>query len=174
VLRSLHAIAAAIGLCAPTLPDAVVESYAETIQREAVEHEIDPLLVVAVVSNESHWKASADDGRGCIGLGQVCLSGFEVCQTDRHGDECAAVRTSLLDPLQNLAATAALLGANRDYCRRRFRESSARYWLQGYQGFRGRQCGRVKRGGKWRRAPVPRLTRRVLGTRAMLERRVGR
>jgi hypothetical protein len=176
MLRSLAAIAAAINLSAPTLPDALVDSYAETVRDEALEHELDPMLMVSIVYNESRWQAGAVNGRSnCLGLGGICLGTFPACQQDPRGEACMGMRVRLLIPTTNLQVSAAMLESNREYCENRFKSVTAADWLGGYQGFgvKGVTCGRAKSKGKWRRVAVPGLTRKVLRYRDMLVRKFG-
>lgn len=179
MLRSLHVIAAAIGLSAPGLPDAQVDSYALVVRDESLEHELDPLLVVAVVHNESRWYASAQNQRtACVGLGGICLRVFPQCQDPGRRDECVLLKGRLLEPVWNLQVTAAMLESNRDFCTERIGPVTTADWLSSYQGFndrpgrRGVFCNHVRMRGRWVRVPTPRLTQRVIAYRDALARRL--
>jgi hypothetical protein len=179
MLRSLAAIAVAINLSAPGLPDALVDTYAVVVRDESLEHELDPLLVVAVVRNESRWFASAQNHRtDCVGLGGICLRGFPVCQDPDRRDECVLLKGHLLEPVWNLRVTAAMLESNRDFCEARVGHASTADWLSSYQGFndrpgrRGVWCNHVRIRGRWVRVAVPRLTQRVIAYRDALARRL--
>ena len=54
-------IALAIAFVAPELPKDTVETYASLVRRYAEVSKIDPLLVVALVDNESQWNWRAEN-----------------------------------------------------------------------------------------------------------------
>jgi soluble lytic murein transglycosylase-like protein len=57
----------------PGLPNDLRQTYATQALAAAREAAIDPCLLIAVVSVESHWKAAAISPHGAIGLGQLKL-----------------------------------------------------------------------------------------------------
>ncbi len=55
-----------------TLRDSAIDGYARIILAEATRFELDPLILVAMVSRESDWKPrSVNADTGAVGLGQL-------------------------------------------------------------------------------------------------------
>lgn len=172
-MTTLAALAAAIALSQPHAPQSTLRYYAFRTYVEAKAHHIDPFLIVAIVDNESHWMAGAisDTENQCVGLGQICLSNFPECQAEVMSEKCMARAVSLTDPAVNLRMVASMLDANRTYCKRTTGHAAERHYLAAYQGIGGSTCGQVKVRGRWRDAPMHRLTRKVLAYRGRIVRR---
>lgn len=173
--RPLALIQLAIHLSCPTLPASLTESYARILREQAGTRHFDPITVVAIVENESHWHASVVDGSGCVGLGQICLSNYPTCREDPQGKLCAAQKRLLLDGGYNLITIAQEITQWRKYCRRLTgKPALLRRWLYGYQGHASRdpsrQCGMRKTRHGWVDLPKPALVKKILRRRAELAR----
>ena len=178
---SLARIALAVQLMAPTLPKAAVEHYANTIAYQARVRRLDPLLLVAVAAHESRFRASLKataDGELYVGLGQVRARNYRECQESIDSEACKQRIASLQDGGTNLVHAAIALSDARRFCARKLhRASSVAEYLSLYQGYGGRPevgggyCLRTRKGT---RAPMPKLTRRVLRMRDCLYREVHR
>jgi len=174
--RSILFIKAALALASPTMTDGLQAQYAEILQRESVKRGLDPVELVALVENESHWDASRVGGVGqhCIGLGQHCLHTLAVCRdTAYRGDLCQAEWDALLVGEYNLRATAALVSEKIAACSRRTRRPvTFRRWVTSYQGF-GSRCGMVHTRRGWVDGPMRAQTAKIVARAAEFVRIVG-
>lgn len=176
MIRSALCIKLAIGLAQPTMSVELKAHYAAVLQQEAKQRHFDPLTVVAVIENESGWRAGLVGGlrNQCVGLGQHCLHVHAYCRdTDYLGARCQARRAWLLNGENNLRATSAAVTRWRAYCRRLTGRSALFHrWLYGYQGHAAndstRQCGMRKTVRGWVDLPKPALVRRVMRRRIQL------
>ena len=50
------------------------QKYSEYVEKYAIEHELDPLLIYSIIKAESNFKNTAKSNSGAIGLMQVMLS----------------------------------------------------------------------------------------------------
>ena len=144
-------LAAAIAISSPHLSKHTRAAYAKAIAHDATRAHVDPMLVVAIIENESRWHTGAVGGSKAdpsIGLGQVRLRNYHACAASLESKECRAVKAMLLTAAGNIHATVAVLKANRRHCGHRLER-----YLAGYQ------TGRCK--------PV-RVTWRVLRRRRVL------
>ena len=114
--------AAAI-LLLSSLSPATAERYAALIDREAERHQINPLLVVALIHRESRFNRRAVSGRN-IGLGQVRVS----ATTHR---KYLGLEAKLLAPKLNIRLTVRMLAYWRGYHRRHCR--GGHLWNAHYQ-----------------------------------------
>jgi hypothetical protein len=174
VNRSVAVIAAALELVAPKFePAAEASAYLRAL---ALEHQLDPFTIIAVVRNESGWKPGAVNPRsGALGLGQIMPSNYPECRRAAAGPECTKIKQALLDWKYNLRETARTMATWRDFCGKRVGSRLAIHWLPGYQGLdsrRGATCGHKKRKRSWLPLKsVPKLTTKVLVKRRELEQR---
>lgn len=166
-------IRAAIQVTTPTMPDSTATAYAEILQREGVKRGFDPITVVAIVENESHWNSRLVGGMDnkCIGLGQHCLQNYSYCRSSYESERCQAQKAYLLNGGNNLVAIAQAISAWRKYCRRLTKhEPLVHRWLFGYQGHSvnnaAHRCGMKRTARGWIDTPKPALVRRVLRRRA--------
>jgi hypothetical protein len=179
-MRSVAAVAIAIGLCRPGMPQEQRERYARVLVEEGREQGIDPLTVVALVHNESKWISSAiNQSSGALGLGQVLPQFRPQCRVAPESEACLAEKAALLDGVHNLRVATRAAGAWRRSCRAKLgRVTTEAAWLVGYGGFRGfnnpkrgLHCGHKKARGKWRQVkPWPSLVRRILKHKRQLDR----
>jgi Transglycosylase SLT domain len=174
VIRSLAAVLAALEFVAPKFEHA--QEASAHVRALAIEHDLDPFTIVAVVRHESGWKPEAVNPRtGALGLGQIMPSNYRVCREQPEGAECVALKSSLLEWKYNLSETAKTLATWRDYCGRKVGSRLAIHWLPGYQGLdmdRRATCGHRQRRGRWiALKSVPKLTQRILARRRELEKR---
>jgi len=173
VWRSVLLIRVAIQVTAPSMPDATAEAYAEILQREGAKRGFDPITVVAIVENESHWNSHLVGGTDnkCVGLGQHCLQNYAYCRGSYEDSRCQAQKAYLLNGGNNLVATAQAISGWRKYCRRLTgRDPLVHRWLFGYQGHsvnnHAHQCGMRRTTRGWVDVPKPPLVKRVLRRRA--------
>ncbi len=163
--RSLVAIKAALAVVAPAMNDGLQTRYAEILQVEADRRGFDPIEVVVLVENESHWDSSRVGGRNkrCVGLGQRCLHDFDFCRDTAYvGTQCQAEYDALLGGEYALRATTALISEKMASCSRRTRRPATfRRWLIAYQGF-GARCGMRRTRHGWVDGAMPAQTRRIL------------
>lgn len=73
-MTAIKIVLAAILWIAPQVPRSTASRYAEIIRREARRHELDPLLVVALIQRESRWRPRAKSRTHDFGLLQVHVS----------------------------------------------------------------------------------------------------
>jgi hypothetical protein len=177
VNRSLAAIVAALELAAPKFEPAAHAS--EHLRALAIEHQLDPFTIIAVVRSESGWDPAAINRRtGALGLGQIMPSNYAECRQAPESAECTKIKTDLLEWKYNLTETARTMARWRDFCGKKVGSRLAIHWLPGYQGLdskRGATCGhRRKRRGWTPLKAVPKLTQKVLAKRKELERRFAR
>ena len=122
---------AAITASAPHLSHHTRASYAVLINQAAHRAHVDPVLIVAIIENESRWQIHALGGSAgdpSLGLGQVRLRNYRACAGELDAPACTAVKNRLYTAAGNIAAIGGLLEANRKHCGKRV----ARY-LAGYQ-----------------------------------------
>lgn len=174
------AVAAAILLCRPTMPVATATVLSKVVVERSEKAVTDPLLVVALVHNESGWDPSVVNKKsGAVGLGQVLPEYRPQCAGEaKKSAACAAEKKRLLDGAYNLAVSIDALGAWRVFCK-----SKVGYWseegsLQAYQGLNSKEknvwCGAALASwtGKWTPVKVPEITWRVLRRRRALRLRL--
>lgn len=190
LVRSVAAIAAAIGLSQPGLPEPSRRAQAAVVSEEAIRRDFDPFTLVSIAHNESHWTprlVGGMDGK-CHGLGQVCVHVvYPYCRQDGSEDggyesaRCRQKRAELLTAEGGIRAIGWLVTENRKFCRKKTGRSAlfAR-WLSSYQGFndrgparRGVWCNMRRVGGRWVDVPAPKLTRAVMAYRRRLVRLLG-
>lgn len=163
-MMKIAAIVAAILLSQPAMSRPLAASYARTISKEAREHSIDPLTMVAMIHYESRWNASIERN-DCVGLGQICLSTQPECKAGTDNNQCESTRLELKNGHHNIKMMASFINMNRDFCKRKTGRAETRHWLASYGGFnepgRGVYCGRKKVRGRWVDVPTHRLVRRV-------------
>jgi hypothetical protein len=174
VIRSLAAVLAALEIVAPKFEQA--HEASAHVRALAIEHDLDPFTIIAVVRHESGWKPEAVNPRtGALGLGQIMPSNYKVCREQADGAECTAIKSSLLEWKYNLTETAKTLATWRDFCGDKVGSRLAIHWLPGYQGLdlrRRATCGHRKHRGGWLALKsVPKLTQRILTRRRELETR---
>lgn len=171
--RSILFIKTAIQVSNPAMPDATAEAYAKVIQPEAKKRNFDPVTIVAIVENESHWRSNLVGGLNnqCIGLGQHCLHIYAYCRdTNYLGEKCQARKAHLLNGGNNLMATAQAITSWRKYCTKLTGKPALFHrWLYGYQGHAmndpSRQCGMKKTKRGWVDIKKPGLVQRVMRRR---------
>jgi hypothetical protein len=174
VIRAISAIVAALEFVAPKFRH--TEEASAHLQALAVEYELDPFTIIAVVRNESAWQSGAINRRsGARGLGQIMPSNYRQCQDAPEGRECQRIKADLLGWKYNLKETARTMATWRGYCGKKVGSELAIHWLPGYQGLdirRGAICGHQKRQASWvSHKAVPKLTQKVLSKRRELETR---
>jgi soluble lytic murein transglycosylase-like protein len=126
----LKALFIAILAAAPWLSPASATAYARLVERFATKHRVPSLLLAAIVTHESGWRAGAVNSHsGATGLGQVLPSAYGPC---RGQTSCAP----LLDPAVNLNASAAILRANFRYC-------GGKRWDRALAGYQTGGCAPV-------------------------------
>ena len=179
MLRSVAVIAWAIGISNPSLSSKTRTAYAKIIQTEAKDRRIDPFTIVAIVHNESRWRAGAisRDGED-YGLGQIRARFVGACRKDadpvnKPSPACKAAKASLLNGAFNLRAVARHITEWRRTCRRiTKRPALFARWLHGYGGMgnlkRGIICGQKKTRKGWRDLPIRRALRRIMDYRKRL------
>lgn len=179
MLRPVAVIAAAIGLCQPSMSASSRASYAKTVREAAGRHGFDPLTAVAVVWHESGWRPGAVHASGrCMGLGQIDHRFIGACARDvdpvkAPSRACQAVKSSLLDGHYNIRVMAKQFSRWRKLCRTKTgRPALLHRWLQGYGGFnkpgRNEWCGQRKARGKWRDVKQPTAVKRIIQCRRRL------
>jgi hypothetical protein len=102
---------------------AVIERIVDEAHAAGATHEVDPLLILAVISVESRFDPNARSGFGAKGLMQV-VPRFHRDKLAAHGGE-----RSVFDPRVNVAVGTWIL---KDYVRR---SGSLRAGLQRYSGY---------------------------------------
>jgi len=170
--RSVAVIVCAILQSQPHMRGA--ETYAKTIQTEAVSRHFDPLTLVAMAHHESCWLARARNG-SCMGLVGVCLSSYQAC-SDLSSEGCQKREACLLNGSCNLREAAKAITLNRVFCRRKTGSANFHHWLASYQGFNrgGVWCGQRLVQGRWVDTVRSRLTSRVMDRQRWLELRCAR
>jgi len=104
------------------------------VDAAATRSHVPALLLVAIVENESRWRAGAYNRSGAAGLGGVMPRGVPACAG--QAIPCAA----LLNPDINLRAAASILRQNYRYCARTARPS----WERALAGYQTGRCGPIK------------------------------
>lgn len=177
------ALSAVLHFVAPHLGEDVNIKYTHTILTESRKRSIDPLLVVALVEHESHWRAGAisDDGED-FGLGQIRGRYEPACvkEFDPVGDPstpCEEARMRLLDGSYNLKRTIATLAENRKLCRRILKQKvSQASLLASYGGMNHPDeqvwCGHRKAGRRWQELPVRKELKEILDLQSHLRRQL--
>lgn len=172
-VRSVGTIAWAIGVDHGHLPLATRRTYASVIRDVAKRYDFDGFTAVALIRNESRFRAGAigDDG-AAIGLAQIHYQ--YLCS---GAEACAQKRAALLDPAVNIATMGRLIDQKRAWCRQQTGKPAlfAR-WLHAY-GFnqtRNVKCNmrRTKKG--WVDLPVPTELRTIIHYRKRLIRLLAR
>lgn len=140
MIRPIAVIVSAILLTRPTMPPAEATRYAKLLDREAREHDFDPLTAVAIIHFESRWRPSAvsPDGEDW-GLGQIRARWLSACRDDADpvhnpSDACRAAKQTLLVPEVNIRRMAFIIKANRELCKERAGVGDLPHWLAGYEG----------------------------------------
>lgn len=104
-------LAAAILYLAPHVPQRTAESYAEWIHAESARHQIDPLLVTAIIYRESRFR-SRTVSKHNYGLTQFRVT--RTCHSKWYGRE-----REVLAPQRNIRLGVAELAKWRRYHQRR-------------------------------------------------------
>lgn len=114
--------------------------YAVALQAEAQRNEFDPLMGVAIIHRESRFnpRAVSRDGED-FGLAQVRARYVGACRQDRNprwrpSAACRAVKESLLEPEENIAAMGQIIAGHRRICRQKVGKVTLLGWLASYQG----------------------------------------
>lgn len=177
------ALSAVLQFVAPHLGEDVNKNYTHIVLTESRKRSIDPLLVVALVEHESHWRAGAisEDGED-FGLGQIRGRYEPACvkEFDPVGDPstpCEEARMRLLDGSYNLKRTIATLAENRKLCRRILKQKvSQASVLASYGGMNNPDaqvwCGHKKMGRRWRQLPVRQELKEILDLQSRLRRQL--
>ena len=177
--RSIPVIVWAIGQSQPSMPAKQLTSYAQVVQDEAKKHDIDPFTIVAIVHNESRWRASAvsPDGED-FGLGQIRARYRKGCRPDipaaqDSSPSCSVVKANLLNGASNIRSMANTITAWRTKCRKvTGRKALLVRWLHGYGGMtkpgKGTWCNQTKIKGRWRDLPTPSKLKPILSYRLRL------
>jgi hypothetical protein len=132
------------------MPRREAAMYATALNEVSKIHALDPLLLVAIVDHESHWRPSeiSPDGED-YGLGQVRARFLSGCRDDEDpvgapSEACMASKARLLDGAYNIRHIAAILSANRALCVEKTGSAAPDRYLAGYQGLnrveQGRYC----------------------------------
>lgn len=180
MLRSVAVIVWAIQTANPSVSNASAKAYATIIQSESRKRNIDPFTIIAIVRNESGWRAGvvSRDGED-YGLGQIRARFVGACRTDANSPACAGVKASLLNGSYNLRKVASAITLWRSTCRRLTkRQALFHRWLHGYGGMgnlkRGIICGQRKTVKGWRDLPIRKALRRIMNYRKQLIRKLTR
>lgn len=179
MLRPIAVIIWAIRLSQPTMPDAQAQAYAKVVQVESKQRHIDPFTIVAIVHNESHWRAGAvsRDGED-YGLGQIRARFVGSCRKDadpvrKPSKACKAVKARLLSGGYNLRVVAGTITRWRSLCRKRTKRAALFHrWLAGYGGLgrpsKGQICGQKRTAKGWVDLPVHPKLQRIMRYRLRL------
>ncbi len=140
MFRALQIIVSAILLSRPGIPKTEATRYARVLQQEAVQHDFDPLTVVAIVHHETRWHPGlvSPDGED-YGLGQVRARFMSGCRGDEDpvhhpSAACRAAKAWLLVGENNLRRVTTIITANRELCKEKAGSAMLPRWLAGYQG----------------------------------------
>lgn len=131
MIRELSQILLAMHLSTHNMPEVRMKQIAQVIKDQSEKIDIDPLIVVAIITHESNWyerAISADHND--YGLMQYrCLNYHGNCNW-------------LLDGTNNIKAGTDLIRRDIEYCRKVLhREPTTQEWLSPYQGSgRGFKC----------------------------------
>lgn len=100
-------IVLAINLTAPQMINQTAEWYGHIIEKQANRFEINPLLIVSVITHESQWSANKiSSDQEDFGLMQV------------RAKYCHTPPDHLLNPIVNIQIGAALLKSNYNFCKK--------------------------------------------------------
>src|SRR5262245_11033949 len=103
MFRTIAVIAAAIQISQPRLAEEDKLRCAEVLQKEAVEHDFDPLSGISIIHFESNFEATVVSSNGeDYGLAQIRARYIGACKKDPNpkdapGAECREVKAKLLD-----------------------------------------------------------------------------
>lgn len=142
-------------------------TYAKALKRTAEKYDFDPFTGIAIIDNESKWRASTigDDG-AAIGLAQIHYRYY--C---KGAEACKKKRAQLLNGVANIMAMGAIIDQKRRWCREQTGKPAlfAR-WLHayGYRQKRNLKCNMKKVKGKWKDLPVPTGAARIIRYRRKL------
>lgn len=117
----LAAIVLAIRLSAPWMSPATATGYGKLLASLERRYGIPPVLLVAIVENESRWRPGVWNASGAAGLGGVMPAATLRCSGAPI--PCPA----LLDPATNLTVAAGVLRANYRHCGRSWERALAGY-----------------------------------------------
>lgn len=141
VIRPVAILLAAMQLSRPEIPKAEALRYAGALNQMAQEAHIDPLLAVAIVHFESHWRPDriSQDNED-FGLGQVRARYWGACRDDLDplldpSEACLATKASLLDGVTNIRKMGSIIVANKTLCKDKVGSDKDPRWLAGYQGY---------------------------------------
>lgn len=185
MLRSIPIILALLSEVGVTGPRA--KTYAPVLQELGVKYHLDPATLISIVKGESGWRESIVNSLGCVGLGQICLSNYVVCQDGNRGSAaCQEKRAQLQDGVHNLRVMAAAIKRNREFCNKKTGKhtkssrSRWRHWLPSYGGYnkpkQGIWCGqkrvKTKRGYRWQDVAIPKRIVQYMKLRSRIIRTV--
>jgi hypothetical protein len=114
----------ALQLIHPNTPNALMNSYAAIIDKQATIADVDPLAFVAIIEHESQWRprAISPDGED-FGLMQV------------RGRYYGGKAEWLLNPEVNIRAGGYIIKKSKEFCRNYLhREPEYQEWMACYQG----------------------------------------
>jgi hypothetical protein len=187
MFRSIPVILALLAEVGVTGPRA--KTYAPVLQEVGKKHNVDPATIISIVKGESGWRAGIVNSLGCVGLGQICLGNYSVCQNgQRNSAACQAKKKQLQNGVYNLRVMGQAITANRKMCNKRTNKrtkksrSQWRHWLPSYGGYnkpkQGIWCGqkrvKTKRGMRWRNVPIPKRIVQYMKRRKRIIRAVNR
>ncbi len=136
-----------------------------TIQREARQHHVDPVLVQAIVEHESHGVADVVSTKlGCIGLMQICPSTLRVCQDDATSLACREECEKLLIGAYNIQRGVERLASWRTFCLSRTGHAETWHVLSGFAGADNHTvlCGQRKRHGHYRDVKPHKVVQQII------------
>lgn len=185
MLRSVAFIVAALRFVG--VAEDPAREYAPHLQALAVEHEMDPVTLVAMGWSESRWNPAVKNVVGTeeyVGVFQIRLRNAPECNPDRMSPECDKTRQGLESWHHNAIVAARLVTINRDYCRDLVGSALLPEWLASFGGFNqygrvsgvqvgDRVCGRLRTKRGWMRLPVPEPVQRVIRKRLEILRILG-
>lgn len=140
VVRPLFIIVAAILLSRPGVSEEEATTWAEVLQREAQEHDFDPLTGVAIIATESGFQPDAISQSGeDYGLGQIRARYVGACKRDSDplnhpSPDCKQEKARLLEAEHNIEVMADLITRNRKLCKEKTGSATLPRWLASYQG----------------------------------------
>ena len=188
MFRSIPFIIAALAEVGIT--GATARVYAPILQEEGKKRHFDPVTVIVLIAGESSGRTKIVNPLGCVGLGQVCLSNYKVCQKGNKPDtynvaKCEAKKRQLQHGPSNLRAIAAGFSANRKFCNEKTNKRTKktrnrwRHWLPsygGYNNYKGNNvwCGQKKVKGKWKNVAIPKRIKGYMERRKRIVKAVSR
>lgn len=140
VFRPLLAIIAAIELSQPNIEPDRAQVIATALQREAEQHDFDPLTGVSIIFHESGFDPSAISRSGeDYGLAQIRARYIGACKGTKDPVKhptaaCRREQQRLLDPAYNIKVMADLITQNREFCKSKVGSALFARWLASYQG----------------------------------------